>query len=99
MYITDETTVKKDLDYVENQGGDDKIENLGALDQTQFMIAQFKHKFSTGDVNRDKIIESGENTFCFILGDNLEYNSFVVEERQCLDFSLTTPYSSLFRVK
>ena len=56
MYITDSTTVKKDLDYVEKQGGDDKIENIGAIDKSGFMIAQYKHKFSTGDVNRDTII-------------------------------------------
>lgn len=62
------------------------------------MVAQYKRKFSTGDVNRDNVITAGNNTFCFILGDNLAFTTFVQIERVCLNFNLTTSYLSYFRI-
>ena len=98
MYATDSSNAMDDYDYVLNQGGNDVFENLGGVDESAYMIALLKRKFQTGDNNRDRNITAGANTFCFILGDNFVYTSFVQAERVCLQFNLTTSYYSNFRV-
>jgi hypothetical protein len=84
MYATDSSNAGEDLDYAENQGGSDVFENLGGVDESRYMIALLKRKFQTGDNNRDRNLTSGANTFCFILGDDFAFTSFVQAERVCL---------------
>ncbi len=74
------------------------VKVYGAYDETGYLVASFKRKFSTGDVNRDTILDSGESRYCFIYGNSLAYNNFVQPERQCLDFTLKSNYLSNFRV-
>ena len=69
MYITNSTYAADDYDYVNFQGGDDVTENLGGVNSTKYMVALYKRKLSTGDINRHNEIASAENKFCFLLGD------------------------------
>ena len=88
MYATNDSYAVDDYDYPLNQGGDDITENLGGVDESQYLIALYKRKFETGDNNRDRNLTSGTNTFCFILGDDFAYTSFTQSERVCLSFDL-----------
>lgn len=45
MYATNDTYAVDDYDYPLNQGGDDITENLGGVDESQYMIALYKRKF------------------------------------------------------
>ena len=45
MYATDSSNGDEDLNYPLNQGGNDIIENLGGVDESQYMIALYKRKF------------------------------------------------------
>lgn len=74
------------------------VKVYGAYDETGYLVASFKRKFSTGDVNRDTILEGAESRYCFIYGNSLAYNEFVQPEKQCIDFTLKTNYLSNFRV-
>lgn len=58
------------------QGGNDVVKVYGAYDETGYFAASYKRKFSTGDVNRDMIIEGGESRFCLIYGNSLAYVGF-----------------------
>ena len=69
MYMKNSSYAADDYDYPTLQGGDDVTENLGGVNSTKYMVALYKRKLSTGDVNRDNEITSGENKFCFLLGD------------------------------
>lgn len=42
----------------------------GAFDSAAYFVASYKRKFATGDINRDTVITSGNNTFCFIYGNS-----------------------------
>lgn len=99
MFITNSTYAARDGSYIVNQGANDVYLNYGAFDPTAYLVCLFKRKFQTGDINRDTDVVSGNNTFCFILGNNIAYSSFTQTQRVCLNLSLTTSYYSNFRVQ
>ena len=68
MYAETSLLAKEDNLFTKNQGGIDVVKVYGAYDETGYLVASFKRKFSTGDVNRDSIVVDGENRFCFIYG-------------------------------
>lgn len=55
-FIKNSTSAKNDYDYVDYQGGNDIIRLSGALQSSSYLVASYKRKFSTGDVNRDTVI-------------------------------------------
>jgi hypothetical protein len=99
MFLTDSTHAKIDDSYVINQGSTDVYLNYGAYDPSAYFVCLYKRKFQTGDVNRDIDVSSGNNTFCFILGNNIAYSSFSPSQRICLNLTLTTSYYSNFRIQ
>jgi hypothetical protein len=96
-YAVSSSSAAKDNTYVVQQGSQDVVSVLTAYDATSYFVGSFKRKYSTGDTNRDQIITSNENTYCFIFGNSLAFSSFVQVETQCFPFTLTTEYSSNFR--
>ena len=77
MWAETYRVAKGDKEYTVKQGGNDVVKVYGAYDETGYLVASFKRKFSTGDVNRDTILDSGESRYCFIYGNSLAYNGFV----------------------
>jgi len=43
------------------QGGKDVIKTYGAFDSAGYFVGSFKRKFSTGDINRDSVLDIGTN--------------------------------------
>jgi len=99
MFITDSTNANTDGSYAISQGASDVYLNYGAYNRNGYLVSLFKRKFKTGDLNRDTNISSGDNTFCFILGNNIAFTTFVQTQRICLDLKLKTSYYSNFRVQ
>ena len=77
MYAETSTSAQEDKSYTVKQGGNDVVKVYGAYNETGYLVASFKRKFSTGDVNRDTIIENGESRYCFIYGNALAFDRFV----------------------
>jgi len=69
MYAETSIFAKEDQLYVQKQGGKDIVKIYGAYDSTGYFVASYKRKWSTGDVNRDTILQGGESRYCFIYGD------------------------------
>ena len=96
-YATSATSAAKDNTYTINQGSQDVVTVLTAYDSSAYFVGSFKRKFSTGDTNRDFVVVSNANKYCFIYGNALAFSSFVQNEKICFDFTLTTEYASNFR--
>ena len=80
------------------QGGIDIVKVYGAYDPIGYFAASYKRKWSTGDVNRDSILQGGVSRYCFIWGNDLAFGQFLQSERTCIEFTLKTNYISSFRV-
>jgi hypothetical protein len=74
------------------------VKIYGAYDPAAYLVASYKRKWSTGDVNRDSVLTGSTSTYCFILGNGLAFNGFVQPSKACLDFTLKSNYLSNFRV-
>jgi hypothetical protein len=96
-YATSATSAARDSTYAVNQGSQDVVTVLTAYDSSAYFVGSFKRKFSTGDTNRDFVVVSDANEYCFIYGNALAFSSFVQNEKVCFNFTLTTQYSSNFR--
>jgi hypothetical protein len=75
-YATSATSAARDISYVTNQGSQDILTVMTAYDASAYFVGSFKRKYSTGDVNRDVIVTSGDNTYCFIYGNALAFSTF-----------------------
>lgn len=98
MWAETSISAKEDQSYTVNQGGNDVVKIYGAYDSSSYLIASYKRKWSTGDLNRDIILTGGQSRYCFIYGNSLSFLAFTQLEKACLDFSLKTNYLSNFRV-
>ena len=96
-YATSPTSAARDSTYSVNQGSQDVVTVLTAYDSSAYFVGSFKRKFSTGDTNRDFIVNSNDNQYCFIYGNALAFSTFAQNEQICFNFTLTTEYSSNFR--
>lgn len=92
-----ETSANSDLLYSVGQGSNDVVTVLTAYDSSSYFVGSLKRKYSTGDLNRDIILSSGENTYCVIYGNSAAFTTFTQVDKFCFNFSLTTQYSSIFR--
>lgn len=59
MWAETYRVAKGDKEYTVRQGGYDVVKVYGAYDETGYLVASFKRKFSTGDINRDTILDTG----------------------------------------
>lgn len=98
MFIVNGTYVKKDIDFVQNQGGTDVFQNLGGASDTEYMVALYKRKFKTGDNNRDINVTNGNNVYCVYLGTSWNYINFTYDNRICLPLVVNTSYYKNFRI-
>jgi hypothetical protein len=97
-FITNSSFANFDSSYVINQGGDDITTIMTAYDPNLYVVASYKRKFSTGDINRDIVVNSGDNIFCLYYGNSLAFTTaFSYSDYTCLGFHLTTQYSTNFR--
>lgn len=96
-YATSASSAARDITYTVNQGSQDLVTVLTAYNSASYFVGSFKRKYSTGDVNRDVVVTSNDNQYCFIYGDAPAFNTFVQNEMQCFNFTLTTEYASNFR--
>lgn len=87
-YIVNSSYAATDGSFLINQGGNDISTVLTAYDSSAYIVGSYKRKFQTGDINRDIIVSSGTNNFCFIYGNSLAFSSFVQAEKNCFSFSL-----------
>ncbi len=76
MYAETSQNAKLDQAYVIKQGGNDVVKVYGSYDPTSYLVASFKRKWSTGDINRDMILTGGQSRYCFIYGNSLTYAGF-----------------------
>lgn len=96
-YAVNSTFAAKDDAFAIQQGSQDVVLVLSAYDASQYYVGSMKRKYATGDTNRDQIVSSNDNTYCFIYGNALAFSTFVQSETQCFNFTLTTQYTSNFR--
>lgn len=93
------TAPLNDTQYVANPGAYDLIKVNGGYDASTYLIASYCRKYATGDLNRDTVISSGNNTFCFVSGESTAMNRSTSYHTSlaCINFTLTTPMAATFR--
>lgn len=96
-YAVNSTYAAKDNSFGVNQGSQDVVKVLSAYNPVKYFVGSLKRKYSTGDLNRDQIVISSDNTYCFVYGDSLDFSMFTQIQTQCFNFTLTTQYVSNFR--
>lgn len=98
MWAETSINAKQDQAYTVKQGGNDVVKIYGAYDPSSYLVASYKRKWSTGDLNRDIVLKGGQSRYCFIYGNNLQFSGFAQQEKACIELNLKTNYLSSFRV-